>query len=94
MADETASKHCPIENPIRIRRKKMGLSTVQLARLVDVTPASITHYENGHKPSYERLETIAQALGVGIDQLRIEFMDYWQYFYESAVEKAGLGEKP
>ena len=92
MADE-ASKHCPIENPIRLRRKKMGLTIAELARLIDVTPSIITRYENGYKPSYERLETLAGALGVSINQLRIEFMDYWQYFYESAVEKAGLGEK-
>ena len=89
MAVET--EHRPIKNPIRERRKGKGLSTVQLAWLVDVTPVRITHYESGHKPPDKRLETLARALGVGVDQLRSELTNYWDSFYESAAVKAGLG---
>ena len=93
MADETASKHRSTKNPIRIRRRRMGLSTVQLARLLDVTPARITHFESGHKVPDNQLETIARVLGVGVDRLRSEFTNYWGSLYDGAVEKAGLGEK-
>ncbi len=91
MAEETDSKHRPITNPIRERRKEKGLSVVQLAWLVGVTPLRITHYESGHKPPDKRLGTIARVLSVEADQLRSELTTYWDSFYDSAVEKAGLG---
>ena len=89
MADDTA-KHCPIKNPIREQRKRVGLSTVELARLLDVSPARIIQFESGHKPPDDRLEALARALGVEVDQLRSEYTTYWKSFYDSAVEKAGL----
>ena len=89
MADETASKHCPIKNPIREQRKRVGLSTVELARLLDVSPARIVQFESGHKPPDDRLEALARALSVGVDQLRSEFTNYWGSLYDSAVEKVG-----
>ena len=87
MSDE----HRPIKNPIRERRKGKGLTVVQLAWLVDVSPARIIQFESGHKPPDERLETLARVFGDGVDQLRSELTNYWDSFYESAAEKAGLG---
>ena len=87
MAHETR----PIKNPIRIRRKRVGLTIVELASLLDVNPARIVQFESGHKPPDERLETIARILGVEVDQLRDEYANYRESLHNRAMEKVGLG---
>ena len=85
MAEESA-----IRNPIRERRKERGLRVIELARILDVSPARIIQFENGHKPPNRRMEALARVLGVGVVQLRSEFTNYWDSFHDDVMEKAGL----
>ena len=86
MADETG-----IRNPIRERRKGKGLRIVEVARVLNVSPARIIQFESGHKPPDKRLEALARIFGVGVVQLRSEFTNYWDSFHDGVMEKAGLG---
>ena len=57
-------------NNIRTRRRILGLTMKQLANIVGVTEASISHYETGRRePDNDMLLRIANALGVTVDYL-------------------------
>lgn len=57
-------------NNIRIRRRALGLTMKQLASIVGVTEAAISHYETGRRePDNDMLLSIANALGVTVDYL-------------------------
>lgn len=55
---------------IRVKRRALGLTMKQLAALVGVTEAAISHYETGRRePDPDMLGRIANALGVTVDYL-------------------------
>lgn len=57
-------------NNIRTRRRILGLTMKQLATIVGVTEAAISHYETGRRePDNDMLLRIANALGVTVDYL-------------------------
>lgn len=57
-------------NNIRTRRRILGLTMKQLANIVGVTEAAISHYETGRRePDNDMLLRIANALGVTVDYL-------------------------
>lgn len=57
-------------NNIRARRRILGLTMKQLANIVGVTEAAISHYETGRRePDNDMLLRIANALGVTVDYL-------------------------
>lgn len=59
-----------IGNRIRATRTQKGYSQEQLANLAELTPAHISHIENGHtKLSLPAIVGIANALEVTVDQL-------------------------
>ena len=64
---------------------------MEVARVLNVSPARIIQFESGHKPPDKRLEALARVLGVGVVQLRSEFTNYWDSFHDGVMEKAGLG---
>ena len=52
---------------LKYYRLKKDLSKRELAKLVDVTPMAITHYENGdRKPNMETIKALAAALDVRV----------------------------
>lgn len=56
---------------LRDARERAGLSIAQLANLVGVNRAHLSNVERGdRRPSPEVAVRVAQALGVGIDDLR------------------------
>lgn len=57
-------------NNIRTRRRILGLTMKQLANIVGVTEAAISHYETGRRePDNDMLLRIANALEVTVDYL-------------------------
>ena len=60
-----------IAKNIKKHRKEKGLSQDKLSRLADVSHATIIKIESGatYNPRVETLKQIADALGVGIDDL-------------------------
>lgn len=63
-----------IEQKLRYRRKALGLSRNELAKLVHVTPSSIANYENGVSyPKPDILISLINALEVDANYL---FQDY------------------
>src|SRR5215207_158393 len=52
-------------NPTRlaVARKRNGLTRTALAERIDMSPRSVSAYEDGVQPSPEVLERIAQVLG-------------------------------
>lgn len=51
-------------------RESMKLSQAELAKMIDVSPAAISQYENGDKkPSIENLQKLSDALKVSTDYL-------------------------
>ena len=53
------------------RREELGLSQIELARLLDVAPARISDFERGAKTdcNLSTARRLAQVLGVSIDYL-------------------------
>ena len=60
-----------IAKNIKKYRKKLGISQDKLSKLADVTYNTIIKIESGatYNPRVETLKKIADALGVGIDDL-------------------------
>ena len=60
-----------IAKNIKKYRKKLGISQDKLSKLADVTYNTIIKIESGatYNPRVETLRRIADALGVGIDDL-------------------------
>jgi transcriptional regulator with XRE-family HTH domain len=57
---------------IRDWRIDRGLSQADLASAVDVTPATVSHWETGHtRPRPATLHTIADALGITVDEIAL-----------------------
>ena len=51
-------------------RKKKGWTQEQLAEVMNTTPGSVSHLENGtHSPSLNMLISLCEALGIGVDAL-------------------------
>lgn len=50
-------------------RKRCGLTQVQLAQILNVTPQAVSKWEKGSYPDSELLPSISSALGVSIDSL-------------------------
>ena len=68
----------PVETPgvgqlggkLRLARRQAGLSLRELARQLSVSPSFLSQMENGKsQPSVATLYSIAQVLGVSIDEL-------------------------
>ena len=50
---------------LRARRRELGMTQLDLARVVGVTPAAISYWEKGeYHPSYKASSKIAKALGM------------------------------
>lgn len=57
-------------NNIRIRRRALNMTMKELASIVGVTEAAISHYETGRRePDPDMLIRIATALNVSVDFL-------------------------
>lgn len=57
-------------NNIRTKRRELNMTMKQLAAIVGVTEAAISHYETGRRePDPDMLNRIATALGVTVDYL-------------------------
>ncbi len=57
-------------NGILTKRKKIGITQSELARLLGVTQANISAWENGTAlPSASKLPELAKALNCTIDEL-------------------------
>jgi len=56
---------------IKARRVQLGLSPTRLAEMANVSRATITDLENGHRPtaSSTELRGLARALSMTLDQL-------------------------
>ncbi|HWT74551.1 MAG TPA: helix-turn-helix transcriptional regulator [Mobilitalea sp.] len=55
---------------IKAARLEKGLTQQDLAKIVGVTPESISYYEAGKKfPGFDRLKTICRVLGLSVDSL-------------------------
>jgi len=65
------SKTTTIAKNIKKYRKEKGLSQDKLARLADISHATIIKIESGSNknPTIETLAKIAKALGIGVDDL-------------------------
>lgn len=63
-----------IANNIKKYRKKLGISQDKLSKLANITYNTIIKIESGatYNPRVETLKQIADALGVGIDDLMKE----------------------
>jgi transcriptional regulator with XRE-family HTH domain len=54
-------------------RKERGLTQAQLAELLAVEPETVSRFERGTAaPSLQRIVSIANALGVGVQQLLVQ----------------------
>ena len=50
---------------LRARRRELGMTQLDLARVVGVTPAAISYWEKGeYHPSYKASSKLAKALGM------------------------------
>jgi transcriptional regulator with XRE-family HTH domain len=65
------SKTTPIAKNIKKYRKEKGLSQDKLARLADISHATIIKIESGgiQSPTIDTVQKIAKALGVGLEDL-------------------------
>lgn len=55
---------------IKASRLEKGLTQLDLAKIVGVTPESISYYEAGKKhPSFEKIKVICRVLGLNSDEL-------------------------
>lgn len=55
---------------IKLARERKGLSQIQLAKRIEISPPMISSYESGAKaPSTETLIKISDVLGVSLDYL-------------------------
>ena len=65
------SKTTTIAKNIKKYRKEKGLSQDKLARLADISHATIIKIESGgiQSPTIDTVQKIAKALGVGLEDL-------------------------
>ncbi len=55
---------------LKAYRQKNHLSQMDLAELIGIAPASVSHLENGtHAPSLETLLKLASTLNIGVDDM-------------------------
>jgi transcriptional regulator with XRE-family HTH domain len=60
----------PIHGRIAELRESLGMTQVELAERVGVDKSAVWHWENGHaRPDISRLSTVADALGVTVEEL-------------------------
>ncbi len=84
MATMTSRKNIAIHPTIAVRfgqrvkerREALGLTQVQVAARIGMTPAKLSQLENGRSgsrgPTLERLREVAEALGVPLSKLLAE----------------------
>ena len=57
-------------NTLRFARESRGLNQTELAKIADLQPAAIGHFEsNRRKPSFANIRALAMALNVSSDYL-------------------------
>ena len=57
-------------NKIKKARLEKGLTQLDLAEIVEVTPVSISYYEAGKKkPSFDKIKIICNELGLDIEEI-------------------------
>lgn len=55
---------------IKAARLEKGLTQQDLAKIVEVTPESISYYETGKKrPSFEKIRTMCRVLNISMETL-------------------------
>lgn len=55
---------------VKTARLEKGLTQQDLARIVEVTPESISYYEAGKKkPSFDKIKTICRVLGLRLEEI-------------------------
>lgn len=55
---------------IKVARLEKGLTQQDLAKIVEVTPESISYYEAGKKkPSFDKIKTICRVLSLNMEEL-------------------------
>ncbi len=58
---------------IKELRTAAGLTQLELANLIQVTPSAVYNWERGkNEPSATNLRDLAQALGVSMDEIDLE----------------------
>jgi transcriptional regulator with XRE-family HTH domain len=95
-------EHMELHEIIRQRRTELALSQAQLATLVGVDKRQIRRYESGEtQPTLPIAKTIAQALGISLDELagedahRINLTGQWWASWQtsrSGIEKIATQE--
>lgn len=69
--------YCAMGKKVRKLRKSKKWTQVQLAQKIDVSVSFLGHIERGsRKASIETLVALANALGVGTDQLLVDSLTY------------------
>lgn len=55
---------------VKEARLEKGLTQQDLAKIVEVTPESISYYESGKKhPSFEKIKIICRVLNINVEEL-------------------------
>jgi len=55
---------------VKAARLEKGLTQQDLAKIVEVTPESISYYEAGKKhPSFEKIKIICRVLNINVEEL-------------------------
>jgi len=55
---------------VKVARLEKGLTQQDLAKIVEVTPESISYYEAGKKhPSFEKIKIICRVLNINVEEL-------------------------
>ena len=71
---------------IRAARKKKGISQLELALRVDLTPAHMSHIETGNtKPALPTIVSIANALSVSVDDLLCDNLEKVKAVYDQKI---------
>lgn len=75
---------------LRESRERIELSQTELAKLVDMVPSNVQHFESGRRtPSVRNLIKLADALGCSLDYLaRRSERSGWDLAYHRGVADA------
>jgi transcriptional regulator with XRE-family HTH domain len=59
-----------LPSALKSAREAAGLTQAELGKITKINPAQISHYETGvNTPSITKLQLIAGALGISLDDL-------------------------